>query len=212
MDINLNDIRYLNVLEEAGTEETPYDGQIGDLTQQLLLALGEDPEREGLQRTPARVARMYAEILSGYQIDPVALVNGAVFDSDYRNMVLVRDIEFHSLCEHHMLPFSGKAHVAYLPEDKIIGLSKIPRLVEMYARRLQVQERLTGEIAAALDGVLKPRGVAVQVEATHLCAVMRGVKQSQASMLTTTMLGAFEADERLRTEFFTQVNRSSFTS
>jgi GTP cyclohydrolase I len=212
MDINLNDIRYLNVLEEARTEETPYDGQIADLTQQLLLALGEDPEREGLQRTPARVARMYAEILSGYQIDPVALVNGAVFDSDYRNMVLVRDIEFHSLCEHHMLPFSGKAHVAYLPEDKIIGLSKIPRLVEMYARRLQVQERLTGEIAAALDGVLKPRGVAVQVEATHLCAVMRGVKQSQASMLTTTMLGAFEDDERLRAEFFTQVNRSSFTS
>jgi GTP cyclohydrolase IA len=212
MDINLNDIRYLNVLEEAGTEETPYDGQIGDLTQQLLLALGEDPEREGLQRTPARVARMYAEILSGYQTDPVALVNGAIFDSDYRNMVLVRDIEFHSLCEHHMLPFSGKAHVAYLPEDKIIGLSKIPRLVEMYARRLQVQERLTGEIAAALDGVLKPRGVAVQVEATHLCAVMRGVKQSQASMLTTTMLGAFEDDERLRAEFFTQVNRSSFTS
>jgi GTP cyclohydrolase IA len=212
MDINLNDIRYLNVLEEARTEETPYDGQIADLTQQLLLALGEDPEREGLQRTPARVARMYAEILSGYQTDPVALVNGAIFDSDYRNMVLVRDIEFHSLCEHHMLPFSGKAHVAYLPEDKIIGLSKIPRLVEMYARRLQVQERLTGEIAAALDGVLKPRGVAVQVEATHLCAVMRGVKQSQASMLTTTMLGAFEDDERLRAEFFTQVNRSSFTS
>jgi len=209
MDVKLNDIRFLDVLEEAEPESTNYNSQIAGLTHQLLLTLGEDPQREGLQRTPERVARMYAEILSGYQTDPVALVNGAIFESNYRDMVLVRDIEFHSLCEHHMLPFSGRAHVAYIPDGKIIGLSKISRLVEMYARRLQVQERLTGEIAAALDAILGPRGVAVQLEAAHLCAVMRGVKQSQASMLTTAMLGAFEDDERLRAEFFTQVNRSS---
>jgi GTP cyclohydrolase I len=207
MDIKLNDIRYLDVLEEAEAEETPYNSQIAGLTRQLLVTLGEDPRREGLRRTPERVARMYEEILSGYLTDPVALVNGAVFTSNYRDMVLVRDIEFHSLCEHHMLPFSGRAHVAYLPDGKIIGLSKIPRLVEMYARRLQVQERLTEEIAAALDTILCPRGVAVQLEATHLCAVMRGVKQSQASMLTTAMLGTFEDDERLRAEFFAQVNK-----
>jgi GTP cyclohydrolase I len=125
MDIKLNDIRYLDVPEETESEEAPYNNQIAELTHQLLLSLGEDPDREGLQRTPERVAKMYAEILSGYRTDPVTLVNGAVFSSNYRNMVLVRDIEFHSLCEHHMLPFSGKAHVAYVPDGKIIGLSKI---------------------------------------------------------------------------------------
>ncbi len=158
-------------------------------------------------RTPERVARMYEELLAGYKMDPVTLVNGALFSSDYKNMVVVRDIEFYSLCEHHMLPFTGKAHVAYIPDGKIIGLSKIPRFVEMYARRLQVQERMTQQIAGALDDIVRPNGVAVVVEGTHLCAVMRGVKKSEASMVTSTMSGAFEREESLRKEFFDQLSR-----
>ncbi len=178
---------------------------IAPLVHDLLLNLGEDPGREGLQRTPERVARMYQEILSGYQTDLPSLVNEAIFETEYQDMVLVRDIKFYSLCEHHMLPFYGLAHVAYIPDGRIIGLSKIPRLVEMFARRLQVQERLTQQIADTLQDILHPKGVAVMVEGAHMCAMMRGVKKSDTRMVTTSMLGAFHADDRLRQDFFAQL-------
>ena len=137
----------------------------------ILVNVGEDPDRDGLLRTPHRVAKMWGEVLSGYDVDPVALVNGALFDVEYDEMVVVKEIEFHSMCEHHMLPFFGRAHVAYLPGEKIIGLSKIPRIVDMFARRLQVQERMTNEIAAMLETVLQPRGVAVVIEGSHLSLI-----------------------------------------
>lgn len=183
----------------------PSPDAIRPLVQGLLAALGEDTEREGLQRTPERVARMYQELLSGYHTDLTHLVNGAVFASDYQEPVLVRDISFYSLCEHHLLPFYGQVHVAYVPDGKIIGLSKIPRLVEMFARRLQVQERLTRQIADTLQEVLHPRGVAVVVEGAHLCAMMRGVKKSEVRMVTSAMTGEFRHDERLRREFYAQL-------
>lgn len=182
---------------------------IAPLVYDLLLTLGEDPNREGLQRTPERVARMYQEVLSGYHTDLDGLVNGAIFDTEYQDMVLVRDIKFYSLCEHHMLPFYGLAHVAYIPDGKIIGLSKIPRLVEMFARRLQVQERLTQQIAETLEDILHPKGVAVMVEGAHMCAMMRGVKKSETRMVTTAMLGAFRSDDRLRQDFFAQLQIAS---
>ena len=173
----------------------------------LLTILGEDPSREGLQRTPERVARMYTELLSGYQTDLTGLVNGAIFETEYQDMVLVRDLQFYSLCEHHMLPFFGRAHVAYIPDGKIIGLSKIPRLVDMFARRLQVQERMTQQIAETLEDILHPRGIAVVVEGAHMCAMMRGVKKSEASMVTSAMLGSFREDDRLRGEFYDLLRR-----
>jgi GTP cyclohydrolase I len=178
---------------------------ISILVHDLLQTLGENPGREGLQKTPERVARMYQELLSGYQTDLDALVNGAIFETEYQDIVLVRGITFYSLCEHHMLPFYGKAHVAYVPDGKIIGLSKIPRLVEMFARRLQVQERLTQQVADTLQDILHPRGVAVVVEGAHMCAMMRGVKKSEARMVTSAVLGAFRADDRLRQDFFNQL-------
>jgi GTP cyclohydrolase IA len=182
---------------------------IEPLVQELLLNLGEDPSREGLKRTPERVARMYQELLAGYQIDLDSLVNEAIFETEYQDMVLVRDLQFYSLCEHHMLPFFGKAHVAYIPDGKIIGLSKIPRLVEMFARRLQVQERLTQQIADTLQDILHPRGIAVVVEGAHLCAMMRGVKKNEARMMTSAMLGVFRADDRVRQDFFAQLQLRS---
>jgi GTP cyclohydrolase IA len=182
---------------------------IEPLMHEMLLLLGEDPEREGLQRTPERVARMYQELLAGYQTDLTSLVNGAIFETEYQDMVLVRDIQFYSLCEHHMLPFFGQVHVAYIPDGKIIGLSKIPRLVEMFARRLQVQERMTHQIAETLQDILHPRGVAVMVEGAHMCAMMRGVKQSQGRMLTSAMLGAFNTEDRLRQDFYAQLQLHS---
>lgn len=207
MDTPINTIRFAELLEAEENKDKPFNEQIAYLTRDLLAAIGEDPDREGLQRTPERVARMYEELLAGYKADLVTLVNGAVFSSDYTDMVLVRDIEFHSLCEHHMLPFTGKAHVAYIPDGKIIGLSKIPRIVEMYARRLQVQERMTGQIAKTLQEVLQPKGVAVVVEGNHMCAIMRGVKKSEANMVTSFMMGAFENDAALRKEFLSHLNR-----
>jgi GTP cyclohydrolase IA len=174
----------------------------------ILYSIGEDPSREGLEKTPNRVARMYEEITAGYHTDPVKLVNGALFDVDYDEMVVVKDIEFYSMCEHHMLPFFGKAHVAYIPDGKVIGLSKIPRIVDMYARRLQVQERMTTEIAEFLQETLHPKGVAVIVEGQHMCAMMRGVKKSETSMLTRKFLGQFKDDAQLRGEFIAHVNRS----
>ena len=196
------------MLEETETQGfVQYNGKVSNLVQNLLVELGEDPERDGLKRTPERVSRMFGELLSGYQKNIEELVNGAIFESDYQDIVLVRNIEFYSLCEHHMLPFYGRAHVAYLPDGKIIGLSKIPRLVDMFARRLQVQERMTQEIAIALNDIIKPRGVAVMVEGAHMCAMMRGVKKENASMVTQSLLGAFKTDQRYRSEFLAHIQR-----
>lgn len=175
---------------------------------EVIKGVGEDPEREGLRNTPDRVSRMYAELLSGYNVDPEKIINGALFQINYDEMVLVRDIEFYSLCEHHMLPFLGRAHVAYLPKGKVIGLSKIPRIVEMYARRLQVQERMTRQIADLLQETLDPYGVAVVVEAMHLCSMMRGVKKHDARMTTSAMHGAFRANLATRQEFLENISRS----
>jgi len=175
----------------------------------LIKAVGEDPEREGLKKTPERVARMYAELLRGYATDPAKLVNGALFNIDYDEMVIVRDIEFYSLCEHHMLPFIGRAHVAYLPAGKVVGLSKIPRIVDMFARRLQVQERMTREIADYIGALVKPQGVAVVVEAMPMCSMMRGVKKHDARMTTSAMHGAFRANLATRQEFLDHIGRGS---
>ena len=175
----------------------------------LLAVLGQDPNREGLRQTPQRMARMYEELLAGDDVDIKKLVNGALFDVQYDEMVVVKDIEFYSLCEHHLLPFFGQAHVAYVPGDYVIGLSKIPRIVEMYARRLQVQERMTQQIAQQLEQVLRPRGVAVVVEGLHLCASMRGVRQQEARMRTSIMRGVFRDDTALRMELLQQIQRGS---
>jgi GTP cyclohydrolase I len=175
----------------------------------MLAAFGEDPNRDGLKRTPERVARTYVELLAGYRTDPVKLVNGALFEVDYDEMVLVRDIEYYSLCEHHMLPFLGRAHVAYIPNGKVIGLSKIPRVVDMFARRLQVQERMTRQIADFINEILHPRGVAVVIEGLHLCSMIRGVKKHDSRMTTSTMLGAFKTDLALRMEFLDNISRSA---
>jgi len=173
----------------------------------ILEAIGEDPEREGLVRTPNRVARMYEELTAGYHVDPVHLINDAIFDVNYDEMVIVRDIDFYSMCEHHMLPFLGQAHVAYIPDGKVIGLSKIPRIVEMFARRLQVQERMTQQIAEFLDETLHPLGVAVVAEGLHMCAAMRGVKKANARMVTSAMLGNFKESSTTRNEFFDHIER-----
>lgn len=159
--------------------------------------------------TPRRVARSYEELLAGYRTDPYKLINGALFDVDYDEMVIVRDIEFYSLCEHHMLPFIGRAHVAYIPDKQVIGLSKIPRIVDMFARRLQVQERLTQQIAVFLNEVLHPHGVAVVVEAIHLCSMMRGVKKHDSRMTTSAMLGYFRKNLATRTEFLDNISRGA---
>jgi GTP cyclohydrolase I len=183
--------------------------KVEDAIFQLLRAVGENPERDGLLKTPQRVARMYQELLAGYQEDPIALVNDALFDVSYDEMVLVRDIEFYSLCEHHLLPFIGRAHVAYLPNGRIIGLSKIPRVVDMFAHRLQVQERMTRQIAEFLDELLHPMGVAVVVEGLHLCATMRGVKKHDARMTTSSMFGQFRKSIATRQEFLDNISRGS---
>jgi GTP cyclohydrolase I len=175
----------------------------------LLRAFGENPEREGLIKTPERVARMYEELLEGYRQDPISLVNDALFDVSYDEMVLVRDIEFYSLCEHHLLPFMGRVHVAYLPRGRVIGLSKIPRLVDMFAHRLQVQERMTRQIAEFIDELLNPLGVAVVIEALHLCAMMRGVKKHDARMTTSSMFGVFRKSIATRQEFLDNISRGS---
>ena len=175
----------------------------------LLRAIGEDPDRDGLKNTPDRVARMYAELLSGYTEEPAKIVNNALFQVNYDEMVLVRDIEFYSLCEHHMLPFLGRAHVAYIPAGTVVGLSKIPRIVDMYARRLQIQERMTRQIADFIQETLEPQGVAVVVEAIHLCAVMRGVKKHDARMTTSAMHGSFRANLATRQEFLANISRGS---
>ena len=179
--------------------------EIEEAVHTLLTEIGEDPSRQGLVDTPSRVRRMYAELTDGYRTDPDEVINDACFDVDYDEMVVVRDIEFYSLCEHHLLPFHGKAHVGYLPRGRVIGLSKIPRIVDMYAHRLQVQERMTQQIAALLMERLEPKGVACVVEALHLCTLMRGVRKQGATMVTSSMLGTFRRDARTRTEFLTLI-------
>jgi GTP cyclohydrolase I len=171
----------------------------------ILSNVNEDPDRQGLIGTPNRIARMYSEVLGGYSVDLGKLVNGALFDVTYDEMIVVKDIEFYSMCEHHMLPFFGKAHVAYIPSNKVIGLSKIPRIVEMFSRRLQVQERMTRQIADTIDEILDPQGVAVIVEGSHMCSMMRGVKKQEASMITSAMLGSFKTNEKTRNEFLSHV-------
>jgi GTP cyclohydrolase I len=191
-------------------QETEIDQEkIKNAVTQLLTAIGENPEREGLQRTPDRVSRMYGELLDGYRMDPLAIVNGALFDVTYDEMVMVRDIEFYSLCEHHMLPFFGRAHVAYLPKGRVLGLSKIPRLVDMFAHRLQVQERMTRQIAEFVEELLHPAGVAVVVEGLHLCTAMRGVKKHDARMTTSSMFGYFRKNIATRQEFLDNISRGA---
>jgi GTP cyclohydrolase I len=175
----------------------------------ILKAIGEDPGREGLLKTPERVAKSYDELLAGYRTDPIELLNDAIFEVTYDEMVIVRDIEFYSMCEHHVLPFLGRAHVAYLPDGKVIGLSKIPRIVDMFARRLQVQERMTRQIAELIDELLHPKGVAVVVEGLHLCSVMRGVKKHDARMTTSSMSGAFRTNLSTRQEFLDNISRGA---
>jgi GTP cyclohydrolase I len=174
---------------------------IAPLVEALLKELGEEPARDGLVRTPQRVAKSLRFLTQGYEQDPKEILNGALFDVTYDEMVIVKDIEFYSLCEHHILPFFGRAHVAYIPNGKVLGLSKLPRLVEMFARRLQVQERLTSDVAETLENVLNPKGVAVVVEAIHLCMMMRGVAQQNSFTITSSLRGEFESDSKTRSEF-----------
>ena len=172
----------------------------------ILENIEEQPQREGLLRTPERVARMFNELTEGYQVDPEQMINGALFEVEYDEMVIVMDIDFYSLCEHHLLPFYGQAHVAYIPDGKVLGLSKIPRIVEMFARRLQIQEQMTSQIANFLQSTLKPQGVAVVVEGMHMCSMMRGVKKANASMKTSKMLGAFKDNDKTRRELISHIN------
>ena len=185
------------------------DSTIQPAVRDIIAAIGEDPDRPGLAGTPARVERMYAELTAGYAMQLRDVLNEAVFDVDYSEMVVVKDIPFHSLCEHHLLPFAGTAAVAYIPDGRVIGLSKIPRVVDMYARRLQIQERLTQEIADFLMQHLAPKGVGVVVEATHLCASMRGVRKPGMVMTTSAVLGLFRRSDKTRAEFFSHLARPS---
>lgn len=202
--MSLNDDNDLNTPHEVGPA---FDlDTISQSVKEILKAIGEDPTREGLLRTPERVAHAYQEILGGYEIDPVKLINGALFTVDYDEMVIVKDIEYYSLCEHHMLPFFGKAHVAYVPRGKVIGLSKIPRIVDMFAHRLQVQERMTQQIAEFIQNAVNPWGVGVVIEGQHLCMMMRGIKKEQAKMTTSAMLGGFRKRLETRMEFLNRIS------
>ncbi|MCS7023387.1 MAG: GTP cyclohydrolase I FolE [Bryobacteraceae bacterium] len=183
------------------------ENSIAPLVRQILEELGEDPTREGLERTPLRADKALRFLTSGYSMNLDQIVNGALFRVKYDEMVVVRDIEFYSLCEHHMLPFYGKVHVAYLPNDRVIGLSKVPRIVDMFARRLQVQERLTQQIAETLESVLNPRGVAVVCQARHFCMMMRGVEKQHSGTVTSAMLGAFRQHKETRDEFLSLLSQ-----
>jgi GTP cyclohydrolase I len=185
------------------------DESIADLMQKLLLRVGEDPERPGLVRTPERADKALRFLTSGYETDVASIVNGAVFEEKCDEMVVVKDIEFYSMCEHHLLPFFGTMHVAYLPNNKLIGLSKIPRIVDMFARRLQLQERLTHQVAETLNDVLRPKGVGVICEARHFCMMMRGVEKQHSGTVTSAMLGGFRERKETRDEFLSLVSRTS---
>lgn len=190
------------------TDPDPDNGrQVEEAIRAILVSVGENPERDGLRNTPRRMRKMYAELLSGYATDPATVINGALFEVEYDEMVVVRDIEFSSLCEHHLLPFFGHAHIAYIPTDKIIGLSKLPRIVDLYSRRLQIQERLTRQIADLLEAALHPRGVAVVLEAVHMCTFMRGVRKADARMVTSAMCGIFKENPKTRSEFLEHIRR-----
>ena len=186
--------------------ESTGPGKIAELIRQMLVELGEDPGREGLRRTPERFEKAMRFLTSGYRQDPTKILNGAMFSVCYDEMVVVKDIEVYSLCEHHLLPFFGKCHVAYIPTKKVVGLSKIARLVNLYARRLQIQERLTSQIAQALQEQLSPQGVGVIVEARHLCMVMRGVEKQNSTAVTSHMLGVFRENKQTRDEFLALVH------
>jgi GTP cyclohydrolase IA len=187
----------------------PQDGVIASHAEEIIRALGEDPERGGLLRTPERIENALRFLTSGYSMDIHKIINGALFDVNYDEVVIVRDIEFFSMCEHHMLPFFGKVHVAYLPDSKVIGLSKIPRIVDLFARRLQIQERLTQQIAETLQELLSPRGVGVICEARHFCMMMRGVEKQHSGAITSAMLGAFRENKETRYELLSLVGQRS---
>lgn len=182
---------------------------IEEATADILRAVGEDPHREGLLRTPHRVAKAWTELLSGYRVNPNEVINNAIFDVEYDDMVIVSDIEYYSMCEHHMLPFMGRAHVAYIPTKKVIGLSKIPRIVDMFSQRLQVQERLTRQIADFINEVLEPRGVAVVMDGKHMCSLIRGVQKEHSQMTTSAMLGDFRDNAQVRKEFMDHLARTA---
>jgi GTP cyclohydrolase I len=198
-----------NLFDERLTSGKVDASEIQEAVLRILKAVGENPDRDGLKRTPERVARMYAELLSGYSADPAVVVNDAIFEVKYDEMVIVREVEFYSLCEHHLLTFIGRVHVAYIPDGKVLGLSKIPRIVDIFARRLQVQERMTRQIADLIRDLLHPQGVAVVVEALHLCMMMRGVKKHNARITTSAMHGAFRANLATRQEFLENIGRGS---
>jgi GTP cyclohydrolase I len=183
------------------------DDPLVRLVHDMIEELGEDPGREGLLRTPERVAGSLRFLLSGYDLDVQKVVNGAIFAESYEEMVVVKDVEVYSLCEHHLLPFYGKAHVAYFPHDRVVGLSKIPRIVDVFARRLQVQERLTTQIADAVQDVLQPYGVAVVIEAVHLCMMMRGIQKQNSAAVTSALTGVFRTDDKCRAEFLSLIGR-----
>jgi GTP cyclohydrolase I len=206
LEVNMHDIEAAAELLSGVGVARP---EVEDAIRKLLFAFGEDACREGLERTPERVARMYDELLAGYRVDPYELINEALFDVDYDEMVIIKDIEFYSLCEHHLLPFLGRAHVAYLPKGKVIGLSKIPRIVDLFARRLQVQERMTRQIADFIEAAIHPHGVAVVVEGMHLCSKIRGVKKANARMVTSAMCGSFKENEITRNEFMDHIARDT---
>jgi GTP cyclohydrolase I len=190
---------------EIALSETAGEGSITDLVRKMFVEVGEDPNREGLRQTPERFAKAFRFLTSGYNMDAAKILNGAMFSVCYDEMVVVKDIEMYSLCEHHLLPFFGKCHVAYLPNKKVVGLSKIARLVNMYARRLQIQERLTNQIAHTIEEQLNPQGVGVIIEARHLCMVMRGVEKQNSLAVTSAMLGAFRDNKETRDEFLSLV-------
>ena len=194
-------------IEGGGDRRPEGNGRAEAAVRQILREIGEDPDRDGLLGTPGRVHRMYTELTAGYHVDPARLINDAIFEVDYSEMVVVKDIPFYSLCEHHLLPFFGAAAVAYIPRGRVVGLSKIPRIVEMYARRLQVQERLTQQIADFVQDNLNPQGVGVVLEATHLCAVMRGVRKPGTVMTTSAVLGLFRSRDKTRAEFLAHLER-----
>ena len=201
----ITDIRRAAPASGNPTGESPEDLEV--LFRQVLMGLGEDPERHGLQRTPARIANALSFLTSGYKQTVEEVVEGAIFPDDCNEMVIVKDVEFYSQCEHHMLPFFGRVHVGYVPDGKIIGLSKIARIVDVFARRLQVQERMTGQIADGLMEILAPRGVGVVVEASHFCMMMRGVQKQNSSTLSSAMRGIFQEDARTRMEFMDLIRR-----
>jgi GTP cyclohydrolase IA len=198
-------------MKSTSLPATLTSASFAELVREMIVRLGEDPDREGLSRTPARVEKAMQFLVRGYKEDPEALLRAALFTVSYDEMVIVKDIEMFSLCEHHLLPFFGKVHVAYIPNGKVIGLSKIPRLIEAFSRRLQIQERLTTQIAEAIQTTIEPQGVGVVIEARHLCMMMRGVEKQHSSAVTSSMLGCFRNEEETRTEFLSLIRQRTNT-